>query len=245
MTRYATIIGTGSYLPPIERPNAAMAEKFGEVIGKFEASSGIKTRFYAPDDWATSDLAVEAGKAALEEAGLKPEDLDLIILGTDSPDYITPATSVVVQYKLGAIKAGTFDVGCACASFPTGLNLAAGLIATNPQSEVRHGHRRLHDAQAGGLAERRDVLLLRRRRGRGHPDRQRQARLRHLHLLRRWLVPQALGHLLRRHLRTGHRRSRRRPAAPRCTWSRPSRPRSTMKAGLRACASWPQMATST
>ena len=60
MTRYATIIATGRYIPPIERPNAQMREKFGEVIDKFEASSGIKTRFYAPDDWATSDLAVEA-----------------------------------------------------------------------------------------------------------------------------------------------------------------------------------------
>jgi 3-oxoacyl-[acyl-carrier-protein] synthase-3 len=102
MSRYATIVGTGSYLPPIERSNAEMAEKFGEVIGKFEKSSGITTRFYAPDDWVTSDLAVEAGKAALQDAGLKADDLDMIILGTDSPDYITPATSVVVQHKLGA-----------------------------------------------------------------------------------------------------------------------------------------------
>ena len=132
MTRYATIIGTGSYLPSIERPNSQMRQKFGEVIDKFEASSGITTRFYAPPDWATSDLAVEAGKACLKDAGLRAEDLDMIILGTDSPDYITPATSVVVQYKLGAVKAGSFDVGCACASFPTGLNLAAGLIAANP-----------------------------------------------------------------------------------------------------------------
>ncbi len=132
MSRYASIISTGSYVPEIERPNAAMRERFGEVIDKFEASSGIKTRFYAPDDWVTSDLAVEAGKRALEKAGMKAEELDLIILGTDSPDYITPATSVVVQHKLGASKAGTFDVGCACASFPTGLNLAAGLIGTNP-----------------------------------------------------------------------------------------------------------------
>ncbi len=131
MNRYATIIATGAYLPEIERPNSAMRERFGEVIDKFEASSGIRTRFYAPDDWATSDLAVEAGKKALANAGLNPEDLDLIILGTDSPDYITPATSVVVQHKLGAKNAGTFDVGCACASFPTGLNLAAGLIAAN------------------------------------------------------------------------------------------------------------------
>ncbi len=132
MSRYGTIIATGRYLPPIERPNSQMAEKFGEVIGKFEASSNIKTRWYAPDDWATSDLAVEAGKDALEQAGLKPDDLDMILLGTDSPDYITPATSAVVQHKLGASRAGTFDIGCACASFPTGLNIAAGLIATNP-----------------------------------------------------------------------------------------------------------------
>jgi 3-oxoacyl-[acyl-carrier-protein] synthase III len=132
MTRFATIVSTGAYLPEIERSNATMRARFGEVIDKFENSSGIRTRFYAPDNWVTSDLAYEAGKKALQNAGLKPEDLDLIILGTDSPDYITPATSVVVQHKLGAVNAGTFDVGCACASFPTGLNLAAGLIGSNP-----------------------------------------------------------------------------------------------------------------
>lgn len=132
MTRYATIIGTGSYLPTIERSNAQMREKFGEVIDKFEISSGITTRFYAPPEWATSDLAAEAGKACLKDANLKAEDLGLIVLGTDSPDYITPATSAVVQHKLGAVNAGTFDVGCACASFPTGLNIAAGILAANP-----------------------------------------------------------------------------------------------------------------
>ena len=104
----------------------------GEVIDKFENATGIKTRFYAPDDWATSDLAVAAGRAALANAGIKPEQLDMILLGTDSPDYTTPATSVVVQHKLAAVNAGTFDIGCACASFPTGLVQAAGMIATNP-----------------------------------------------------------------------------------------------------------------
>ncbi len=139
MPRYATIIGTGHYLPPNELSNARFKEILGQVdpklpsvVDKFEASSNIKTRWHAPDDWATSDLAVEAAKDALQDAGIKPEDVDMIILGTDSPDYITPATSAVVQHKLGAVKAGTFDVGCACASFPTGLNIAAGLIATNP-----------------------------------------------------------------------------------------------------------------
>jgi len=132
MSRYAVIIGTGIHVPPNERTNASMREKFGEVIDKFGASSGIQTRWYAPDEWATSDLATEAARAALSDAGLKAADLDMILLGTDSPDYTTPATSVVVQHKLGATNAGTFDIGCACASFPTGLNTAAGLIQANP-----------------------------------------------------------------------------------------------------------------
>lgn len=139
MQRYGNIIGTGRYLPKNEVTNETFAQWMGEVnptlaevVGKFEKSSNIKTRFYADEDMATSDLAVEAAKAALEDAGITPDEVDLIILGTDSPDYITPATSVVVQEKLGAKKAGTFDVGCACASFPTGLALGAGLISTNP-----------------------------------------------------------------------------------------------------------------
>ena len=139
MERYANIIGTGRYVPKNEITNETFAKWMGEVspkladvVGKFEASSNILTRFYADESMATSDLAVEAAKDAMKDAGIGPEDIDLIILGTDSPDYITPATSVVVQEKLGAKNAGTFDVGCACASFPTGLALAAGLITTNP-----------------------------------------------------------------------------------------------------------------
>ena len=100
-----------------------------------EASTGILRRWWAPEDWAASDLAVRAAQHALERAGKSPEEVDLIVLGTDSPDYITPATSVVVQHKLGARNAGTFDVGCACASFPTGLAAAAGIMASNKTIE--------------------------------------------------------------------------------------------------------------
>ena len=136
MTRYATIVSTGRYVPEIEVTNDMLRERFKatlpEFVDKMEASSGIKTRWHAPENWATSDVALPAAKLALERAGKKPEDVDLIILGTDSPDYITPATSVVLQHKLGAKNAGTFDVGCACASFPTGLSVAAGIIASNP-----------------------------------------------------------------------------------------------------------------
>ena len=136
MSRYAQIIATGRYVPEREITNDMLRERFDaavpEFVDKMEASTGIRARFWAPEDWATSDVAVPAARQALERAGRMPEDVDLIILGTDSPDYITPATSVVLQHKIGAKNAGTFDVGCACASFPTGLDIAAGMIATNP-----------------------------------------------------------------------------------------------------------------
>ena len=133
---YAQIVSTGSYLPDIEITNDALRTRFNgnapEFVDKMEAASGILRRWHAPSDWAASDLALRAAKQALERAGKRPEDLDLIILGTDSPDYITPATSVVLQSKLGAKNAGTFDVSCACASFPTAISSASGMIASNP-----------------------------------------------------------------------------------------------------------------
>ncbi len=136
MMRFATLVSTGRYVPPTEVSNDDLRrrfdERFPEFVDKMEASSQIKTRFWAADDQATSDVALPAARQALERAKVAPEELDLIILGTDSPDYITPATSTVLQHKLGAVNAGTFDVGCACASFPTSFASAAGLIATNP-----------------------------------------------------------------------------------------------------------------
>ena len=139
MARTATIIGTGRYLPEIEVTNEALKEQVSaanpeltDVVDAFEESSGIRSRWYAPRDWAASDIALRAAQKALEAAGIGPEQVDMILLGTDTPDYITPATSTVLQHKLGAIKAGTFDIGCACASFPTGVATAAGPLSTNP-----------------------------------------------------------------------------------------------------------------
>jgi 3-oxoacyl-[acyl-carrier-protein] synthase-3 len=134
------IVATGSYVPELETTNDALRERFRskvpEFVDKMQAASGILTRWHAPADWAASDLAVRAARQALARAGRDAEEVDLIIVGTDSPDYITPATSVVLQSKLGAKNAGTFDVGCACASFPTATSTAAGLMATNPALRV-------------------------------------------------------------------------------------------------------------
>jgi 3-oxoacyl-[acyl-carrier-protein] synthase III len=136
MTRHVALAATGAYVPTHrEVTNDELRERFEHLPGfvdKMEATTGIVTRFYAPEHWATSDLVVQAAREALERAGVAPGELDLLLVGTDSPDYVTPSTSVVVQAKLGASRAGTFDVGCACASFPTALAAAAGLMATNP-----------------------------------------------------------------------------------------------------------------
>ena len=133
--RYARVASTGRFVPPIEVSNAAMHEQlkaqFPDFIEKMEASSGIRRRWHAPEDWATSDVALPAAQQAIQKAGLTPAEVDLIVLGTDSPDYLTPATSVVLQHKLKAPNAGTFDVGCACASFPTGIAAAAGILSAN------------------------------------------------------------------------------------------------------------------
>jgi len=137
MVRIAQIVSTARYVPERVVTNAHLASRLApggnaSLIEKFAAATGILQRCCVPDDWATSDLALPAAKEALKRAGRKPEDVSLIILGTDSPDYITPDTSVVLQHKIGAKNSGTFDVGCACASFPACLAIGSGLIATNP-----------------------------------------------------------------------------------------------------------------
>ncbi len=134
----ARIVATGHYLPSRRVTNddlRARAEA-AQTIDRFEATTGIRQRWHAEADQATSDLALAAAQQALERAGLAPSALDLIVVGTDTPDYITPATSTVLQAKLGAHRAGTFDIGCACASFPSALATAHGLMGAN--AGVRH-----------------------------------------------------------------------------------------------------------
>lgn len=84
------------------------------------------------EDQTTSDLAVAAAQVALERAGLEPADLDRIIVATDTPDYLSPATAAVVQAKLGARRAGVFDVNSACAGWVIALDIAAKTLVTEP-----------------------------------------------------------------------------------------------------------------
>ncbi len=129
--RVAQIASTGAYVPDKIITNAELDALLGEPVSEWLVENvGIRERRVMADDQVTSDLAVHAARAALAQAGVAPQDVDLIIVATDTPDYISPATSSVVQHKLGAVNAGTFDVNCACAAWVTGLDIAARYIAT-------------------------------------------------------------------------------------------------------------------
>ncbi|MFO7314372.1 3-oxoacyl-ACP synthase III family protein [Rhodothermus marinus] len=125
----AQIIGTGLYAPPRVVTNAYFNEYYGEDVDSFlRTQRNIRERRYAEDGQTTSDLVVEAARAALAEAGMTPQDLALIIVATDTPDYLSPATATVVQHKLGARRAGTFDVNAACAGFVTALEVGRRFV---------------------------------------------------------------------------------------------------------------------
>lgn len=83
------------------------------------------------DDQSTSDLILPAAEKAMASAGISAKDLDLIIVATDTPDYISPPTSSVVQFKLGATRAGIFDLNTACAGFVTACDVASKYISSD------------------------------------------------------------------------------------------------------------------
>ncbi len=131
--RYAQITGTGRYVPAHIRTNAELDALLGEPVNQWLLDNvGIRERRLMAPDEVTSDLAVYAAREALDRAGLAPTDIDLIILATDTPDYVSPGTASVVQYKLGAVNAGTYDINSACAAWVIGLDIAGKTIATDP-----------------------------------------------------------------------------------------------------------------
>lgn len=130
--RRAGVFGTGMYAPGRAIPNAEFNERYGMDVDAFlRENRNIRERHFMAPDQATSDLVVPAARDALAAAGVAPEDLDLVIVSTDTPDYISPPTASVVQYKLGAKRAGTFDVNSACAGFVTALDMASKYITAD------------------------------------------------------------------------------------------------------------------
>ena len=130
---HARIIGTGSYVPEKVLTNNDLSRMLGEDIDEFVSQViGIRERHVCAENESTADLATAASKRALAAADLSSDELDLIILATDTPEHFSPATSVVVQHRIGAKNTGTFDVSCACAGFVTALDTASKYIIADP-----------------------------------------------------------------------------------------------------------------
>jgi len=131
----AAIQGLGVSIPPRVLTNDDLARMVDTTDEWITARTGIKRRHIADPGQTTSDLALAAGERAVAEAGIAPEDLDLIIVGTATPDMFFPATACLVQDRLGARRAGAFDLLAACSSFVYGLISAAQLIQSGA---IRH-----------------------------------------------------------------------------------------------------------
>ncbi len=131
--RFSRITGTGSYLPPDRLTNEALAARLArdgiETSDEWIVErTGIRARHFAAPEVACSDLAVHAARHALEAAGRKAEDIDLIIVATSTPDMVFPSTACIVQRKLGAFGGAAFDVQAVCSGFVYGLTVADSMI---------------------------------------------------------------------------------------------------------------------
>jgi 3-oxoacyl-[acyl-carrier-protein] synthase-3 len=133
--RHATITGTGIALPSRVVTNPELAAQLGEEIQPFVSGTlGIDERRWCAPDESTADLAVTAARRALEAAGHPPESVDLLIVATDTPEYVSPATASVVHGRLGlSTHAGTFDLNAGCAGFVTALDVAWKYLAADPR----------------------------------------------------------------------------------------------------------------
>ena len=135
MTSYSRITGTGSYLPPRRLTNADLAAEL--ALKGVETSdewiverTGIRARHFAAPDVSSSDLGVEAAKHALVAAGLKPSDIDLIIVATSTPDMVFPSAACILQNKLGISGCPAFDIQAVCSGFVYALTVADAMIKT-------------------------------------------------------------------------------------------------------------------
>lgn len=134
--RKIKITGTGFYVPDKVLTNADL-EKMVETSDEWIVTrTGIKERRIASEEQATSDLAIEASQRTLQNAGLKVEDIDLIIVATSTPDTIFPSTACWVQKGLGADHIPAFDISAGCTGFLYGMILAEGLILNKQNKRI-------------------------------------------------------------------------------------------------------------
>ncbi len=133
MHTYPQIFATGSYVPDRIVTNQEVDAMIGESTSDWLiANVGIRERRWMAPEQTTSDLVVQAAARALQRAGITAQELGLLIVSTDTPDYLSPSTSVVVQHKLGADNAGCFDINSACAGWVTALDMGARYLMTEP-----------------------------------------------------------------------------------------------------------------
>jgi 3-oxoacyl-[acyl-carrier-protein] synthase III len=133
MLTQVQIRGTGLYVPERCVDNQYFNQRYGKDIDTFlRQRRNIKTRHYMSEDQTTSDLCLKSAQRAMAAAGLSADELNLIIVATDTPDYLSPSTASVVQYRLGAKNAGAFDVNSACAGFVTAMDVATKYISSDP-----------------------------------------------------------------------------------------------------------------
>lgn len=131
-----TIKGIGKYVPEKIYDNAyfeSIVETNDEWITR---RTGIKERHVSAPEEYTTDLATKASLAAIENAGISPEDIDLVMLATVTPDYFTPAGACVVQHNIGAVNAAAFDFNAACSSFVTGMVIAEQFIKSGTYKNI-------------------------------------------------------------------------------------------------------------
>ena len=136
MTFAAGIIGIGCYLPEKKLTNQDLEKMVDTSDAWITERTGIKTRHIAAPDQATSDLAYEAAVRALADADTKPEELDLIIVATESPDYKYPSTACLLQARLGAKNAAAFDLSAGCSGFVYGLGIGSQSIVSGLYKKI-------------------------------------------------------------------------------------------------------------
>ncbi|MFC7410629.1 beta-ketoacyl-ACP synthase III [Hydrogenophaga atypica] len=135
MSAFSRITGTGSYLPPRRVTNADLAAELAtrglETSDEWIVErTGIRARHFAAPDVCSSDLGAEAARRAIDAAGLQPQDIDLIIVATSTPDMVFPSTAAILQHKLGIAGCPVFDVQAVCSGFVYALTVADAMIRT-------------------------------------------------------------------------------------------------------------------